>query len=231
MELLRLLRPILLTALPAGLLASLFATFFQNAFVEPLILQAEVFETATPVGTAPDFDLSRLALTFLTTLIVACAYGLLMTAALLAAGNKGTIQDRPLASGLLWGAAGFVTFHMAPAIGLPPELPGMPAAALQDRQIWWVVTVIGTFSALWLLFLTRRPLLAPVAALLLVLPHLLGAPHPSTLESPVPPALAATFAVRALTAALLLWLPLGAAVQILAKRNGLLGDTKNNVPR
>jgi hypothetical protein len=32
----------------------------------------------------------------------------------------------------------------APAIGLPPELPGIEAAALQSRQLWWVATAVAT---------------------------------------------------------------------------------------
>jgi len=47
-------------------------------------------------------------------------------------------------SGLLWGAAGFLIFSGSPALGLPPELPGMTAAALDARQTWWIGTVIAT---------------------------------------------------------------------------------------
>ncbi|MET4806576.1 CbtA family protein [Limibacillus sp. MBR-115] len=225
MDSLKLLRPILLTALPAGLLASILATLFQNAFVEPLILQAETYEVANLQNPNPTVDLARLALTFLTTLIVACAYGLLLTGALMFAGERGVLQGRPMASGLLWGGAGFFVFHLAPAIGLPPELPGMPAADLVNRQVWWLGTVVCSAAALWLLFLTHRPILAPVAAILLVLPHVLGAPHPNNLETAVPAGLAAAFTARAIAASLLLWLPLGAAVLWLAKRNALLTTT------
>lgn len=39
------------------------------------------------------------------------------------------------ANGFLWGAAGFIAFSLAPAYGLLPELPGMPAGDLFARQL------------------------------------------------------------------------------------------------
>jgi len=48
-------------------------------------------------------------------------------------------------------AAGFVAFSLAPAAGLPLGLPGMAAAALEARQIWWVCTVAATAAGLALL--------------------------------------------------------------------------------
>ena len=45
--------------------------------------------------------------------------------------------------GVLWGFAGFAVFTLAPGLGLPPELPAMPAADLFARQTWWVGTVLG----------------------------------------------------------------------------------------
>ena len=36
-------------------------------------------------------------------------------------------------AGLLWGFAGFAVFTLAPGLGLPPELPAMPAAELLPR--------------------------------------------------------------------------------------------------
>ncbi len=46
--------------------------------------------------------------------------------------------------GLMWGLAGFAVFTIAPGLGLPPELPGVPAAPLLSRQIWWVTAVLAT---------------------------------------------------------------------------------------
>ncbi len=53
-------------------------------------------------------------------------------------------QTLTLHPGLLWGLAGFVVFVLAPNFGLPPELPGMQAGDLMQRQIWWLATVVLT---------------------------------------------------------------------------------------
>lgn len=68
-------------------------------------------------------------------------------------GGLDAILDSKLTvwSGMCWGAAGFVVFGVAPGLGLPPELPGMVAATLSKRQVWWVFTVACTFAALGLL--------------------------------------------------------------------------------
>ena len=57
----------------------------------------------------------------------------------------------------MWGLAGFAVFTIAPGLGLPPELPGVPAAPLLSRQIWWVTAVLATAAACsGLLVLTVR---------------------------------------------------------------------------
>ncbi|MEI2612914.1 MAG: CbtA family protein [Candidatus Promineifilaceae bacterium] len=37
-----------------------------------------------------------------------------------------------------------LAFQLAPAFGLPPELPGMAAADLGARQVWWCGTALAT---------------------------------------------------------------------------------------
>ena len=77
------------------------------------------------------------------------------------------------------GAAGYITFFLAPAIGLPPEVPGSAAAPLAARQAWWVATVICTAAGLGILAFGKAPWRWGGLALLIV-PHILGAPHPHT---------------------------------------------------
>ena len=47
-------------------------------------------------------------------------------------------------NGMVWGLCGFLAVTLAPAVGLPPELPGMPAGDLVARQVWWVGTIAAT---------------------------------------------------------------------------------------
>jgi cobalt transporter subunit CbtA len=111
---------------------------------------------------------------------------------------------------MLWGIAGFVSVHFAPAIGLPPEVPGVAAADLVDRQIWGSATVIATAAAIWLIAFGRGWTAWGAAVVLLLAPHLVGAPQPAAFAGPVPPELGALFAGRALGTGLAAWVALGA---------------------
>ncbi len=78
--------------------------------------------------------------------------------------------------GLAWGGAGFIAFFVAPGLGLPPEIPGVEAAPLENRQEWWVLTVLVTGAGLAML--AFAPKLVKIGGLvLLAAPHLVGAPH------------------------------------------------------
>jgi cobalt transporter subunit CbtA len=78
--------------------------------------------------------------------------------------------------GLAWGAAGYAVFWLAPALGLPPEIPLATAAPLEDRQWWWVLAAVFTATGLAGLAFLRSPLRWAMPFLLLV-PHIIGAPH------------------------------------------------------
>jgi cobalt transporter subunit CbtA len=96
-----------------------------------------------------------------------------------------------------------------PSIGLPPELPGFPAADLFERQMWWLGTVIASAAGLYLVVL-RPEVWAKVAGLVLMLaPHVVGAPQPADITTNVPAILAAEFAVATLATGLFFWVVLG----------------------
>lgn len=150
------------------------------------------------------FGMSRFSGTLIANLVTGAGFGLLM-------GGIGILIGVPptLGNGLAWGALGWLAVHMLPALGLPPELPGFPAAELGDRQTWWLVTAALSAFGLGLIAL-RTEILAKAAGLgLLALPHLYGAPQPSDIASPVPAVLGAEFAVAALATTLAFWLVLG----------------------
>ena len=150
---------------------------------------------------------SRMLGTVLANLVAGGGFALVLAGMALVTGRAIT-----LANGVFWGVAGFATIALAPALGLPPELPAMPAADLFDRQIWWAMTVALTAGALWL-FVFRREVWAKVSGVvLLAAPHLVGAPHPADLTSAVPPTLAAEFAVASLVTAAIFWVLLGLGV-------------------
>jgi len=151
--------------------------------------------------------LSRNTLTVLFEVLVYVAYGLIMVAGFgLAEAYGAKITAR---EGLLWGIAGFVSFQLAPAIGLAPELPGTIAADLTQRQIWWWGTALSTGTGLALLAYGRGYLVWALAVLALAVPHLIGAPLPEGFSGVTPPEVSAMFAARTLGVGLAVWSVLG----------------------
>ena len=151
--------------------------------------------------------------TAVSNIVTAIAFSLMLVAVFLLRGKTVDMN-----SGILWGAAGFAVFALAPALGLPPELPGMTAAALESRQVWWIGTVVVTAIGISL-FTESKTILPKMAALaLLATPHLIGAPHPFLFESNVPSELSAQFAVASLVTSVFFWFVLGGTSGYLYKK-------------
>ena len=74
-------------------------------------------------------------------------------------------------------AAGFVSLHLWPALGLHAEVPGMEAAPLHARQFWWVLAVASAAGACAVAGFVRASWCWLVAAALLALPFVVGAPQ------------------------------------------------------
>lgn len=194
----------LLPGLAAGTAAGLVLTALYLALIRPMILEAEVFELGA-MEAAAGMTFGRTLETLLFNILTGVGFALVLSAVL-------TLRGRPvgLQQGLLWGAAGFAAAALAPAIGLPPELPGMTAAPLAERQLWWLLTVVSTASGLGLLAFGSNHALKLAGVALLVVPHLFGAPHPAGLEpGGVPAELAARFAAVSLAAMAAFWAVLG----------------------
>jgi cobalt transporter subunit CbtA len=94
----------------------------------------------------------------------------------------------------------------------------MPAAELGPRQVWWVATAACTALSLGLLAYSRSPLLAALALLLLVAPHLVGAPLPPSHDTEVPAALEARFVNAVFATNLIFWAVLGTLAGLLRQR-------------
>jgi len=200
----------------AGLVAGLLSTALQALAIYPVLRAAEVYESAAAAAPAHDHEghehppawepadgIERLGFSTLTNIVIGTGYGLLL------AGLFG-LRERPVGAGrgALWGVGGFLCFALAPALGLPPALPGAAEAALGARQLWWALTALATAAGLGaLVFGDRRARLVGIA--LLALPHLIGAPHAADGESAVPAELARRFALLSLASSALFWLVLG----------------------
>ncbi len=157
-------------------------------------------------GWLPEDGAERTFYTGISNIVTGIAFSLMLVAVYLLRGKPVNMN-----SGLLWGAAGFLIFSGSPALGLPPELPGMTAAALDARQTWWIGTVIATAIGIGLLSETKTILPKIAAVLLMASPHLIGAPHPLLFESNVPAEISAQFAIASLFTSAFFWMVLGAS--------------------
>ncbi len=210
---------VLLAALLAGIAAGLLLGVFTEMRLAPLITQAEVFEMQPAAHShdavaaehkhdatawAPQDGWERTAFTLLTSMLAGAGF-----AALLAGLSFVLAIPITRANGIIWGLLGFVAVSLAPAAGLPPELPGMPAAPLLARQIWWLATIACTGAALWLVT-QRREMWAMVAAFALAIaPHVIGAPVAAAHETAVGGGLIQHFVANSLAMNGLFWAVLG----------------------
>ncbi|RWP31352.1 CbtA family protein [Mesorhizobium sp.] len=237
-------RNVVFIAAIAGLVAGVVLACMQAYATVPLILKAEVYEqaggdhthdhglapaaagsnamssavpaeaaTAEEEGWAPADGFERFAFNVVANVVTGIGFALILVAASEFAGGIGNWRQ-----GLFWGLAGFAVFTLAPNLGLPPELPAMPAADLAQRQIWWTATVVATAAGLGLLAFRKSLPLAVIAVALIVAPHIVGAPQPDSFESPIPEGLHHQFVVAVTLTNLVFWLVLGAVVGLVRGR-------------
>lgn len=205
-----------------GLLAALLLTLLQSFWVAPLILQAETYEkpaatyehehdaSAVPDHAhdadawEPEDGWQRVLSTTGGNLVVAVGFALML------AGLYTLRSPTRTSQGLLWGLAGYATFCLAPTLGLPPELPGTAAADLLQRQTWWITTAASTAVAIALVVFGKHWALKLLGAVILVIPHIVGAPQPMEHSSLAPEALETQFKIASQLTNLVFWLALGA---------------------
>mgnify|MGYP001162286549 FL=1 len=217
-----------ISALCAGIVAGLIAALLQFIFVIPALLEGELFESGVHVHFGLDGspqsdraspslgdDWSRHSMTVAFNIVTYTGYGLLLAAMIAFAGLKGIITTPR--NGLVWGLCGFIAVQLAPAVGLPPELPGTIGAEIGPRQIWWLGTILATSLGLGLIAFGQNYL--PLGGIALIaIPHLVGAPHLDVFFGVAPPELAAEFSTLSLGTAAAGWVVLGYLVSEMLQR-------------
>ena len=211
----------------AGLVAGLLIAALQQVTTTPLILAAETYEKPAAAASAPHSHaggeahvhgegwkpadgMPRFFFTAITTVVTAVGAAFVLIATMIVAGVP--IDER---RALAWAVAGFVACGLAPAAGLAPELPGSAAADLVGRQLWWVGTALAAAIGLWAFLGNHAPIVRIGGIVLLLAPHVIGAPHPHELESKVPAELAAQFAALSLVVQAMLWALVGIGIGLL----------------
>ena len=221
-------RRIFYTAMLAGILGGAAISVVQHFTTTPIILHAETFEGGgdhdkhgtlkkgvTLVSPAfahgdktagedeawgPREGLERTMYTSLANVLTGVGFALILTACFALSGRQ--VIGR---TGVLWGLSGFAIISLAPALGLPPEVPGAMAAELTDRQLWWFLCAALTGAGMWAMIFRSGAAWAVGGIALIALPHLIGAPVPDRLGGPVPPELAAHFVSASLVTAAVFW--------------------------
>jgi cobalt transporter subunit CbtA len=229
-------RAIVFSAVVAGAIVGAVVTVAQQFGTVPLILKGEVYERAADAAAAPSAQAApaahehgdhqhdeaawepkegfeRNAFTAAANILTAIGFALLL-------GGIFALRARGVTwyEGLLWGLAGFITFTLAPGLGLPPELPGVPAAPLGERQVWWIATAAATAVGLGLIFLKRSPWAAVLGLCLIAFPHAIGAPRLEHVHTDVPEVLSRQFIAIVTLTSLLFWALLGSLTGIFYRR-------------
>lgn len=227
-------RRIFFTAIFAGFLGGIGISVVHEFTTTPIILHAEEFESkgaptahkhsssgpaANPVLVlaqskaepatdhaqwAPSDGLERTLYTTLANILTGIGFALILVACFALSGRAANGR-----TGVLWGIAGFAAINLAPALGLPPEVPGALAAELGPRQGWWLLCVAATATGLWMLVFRQGALWIVAGIALIALPHAIGAPQPARMGGAVPPELAGHFAAASLVTAAIFWTTLG----------------------
>lgn len=208
---------IITTALFAGFIAGVVSAIIQLIFIQPIFLHAELYETEALIhfgensskGTHQElpFDFQRNGLSILFSALIYTGYALILVS-LIAYASSLNFKIDNLRS-ILFGVCGFFTVQLAPAFGLPPELPGVAAAEVIPRQLWWCFCVVATGVGIWMISFGDRMLYVLVGIIIILIPHLIGAPEPEFFVGPTPPELASHFASRTLALGAATWIFLG----------------------
>jgi cobalt transporter subunit CbtA len=225
---------IILSTLVAGLLAGLVMAGIQYVRLTPLIQAAEVYETPETEAIAeankpcvetmpgmkmcnddgrpswkPEEGWQRTVTTTTASLLTGAGFAILLVGVSMLTNIPITMHN-----GLIWGICGFIAVSLMPSIGLPPELPGMPAADLQTRQIWWVATIIATGAAIYMWINAKNYWWQICALIIAIMPQLFAPLKAAKTEGNLPASLASEFAANSLAANLVMWLAIGFFVSI-----------------
>ncbi len=169
-------RNFVLSAFVIAIIAGIIFSAYLAFFITPLIVSSEVYEVVEPVGNqieawAPEDGLERSSWSFIANFLVCFAYALILLSAMSMKSSVNSVK------GLFWGGAAYLSIFVAPALGLPPEIPGMEAAHLEGRQSWWLFTVALTAMGIWLIVFQENKIKV-LGLILLFIPHIIGAPQP-----------------------------------------------------
>ena len=210
-------KKIITTALFAGFIVGVVSALLQLIYVQPILLHAELYETGSLTHFGENnsqgahhnsaFDFQRNGLSILFSALIYTGYAIILVS-LLAYASSLNLKIGNVRS-ILFVVCGFFAVQLAPAFGLPPELPGAAAAELFPRQIWWFFCVLVTILGIWIVSFSQKIPYVLIGIIIILVPHIVGAPEPEFFVGPTPPELASHFASRTLALGAASWVLLG----------------------
>lgn len=168
-------RSLILSACLIGVILGLTLTALQAVGVTPILLAAEEYEVSDEPSLgaadhghahgdqtdhheasdwAPADGTERLFYTAVSNICAGIGFAAILLVVMNQLSQRGRLELTP-GRGLAVGAVGYLAVFVAPSLGLPPEIPGASAAALEARQLWWLATVATAAAGLGLLTLAR----------------------------------------------------------------------------
>jgi len=169
-------RSLILSACLTGAILGLTLTALQAVGITPILLAAEAYEISDEPhhdaadhghehgsqtdhhhdesAWAPADGAERLFYTAVSNICAGIGFAAILLVLMNQLSQRGRLELTP-GRGLMMGALCFMAVFVAPSLGLPPEIPGASAAALESRQLWWIATVATAAAGLGLLILAR----------------------------------------------------------------------------
>tara|TARA_Y100000588_G_scaffold147530_1_gene161425 strand:- start:1404 stop:2063 length:660 start_codon:yes stop_codon:yes gene_type:complete len=202
---------IIFSAAIAGLLSGSLVTIFQQAWITPLIRNAEKFEiksTHNPKNhhhkNHPEkhFFSKTFFKTFSANTITSISFALLIIS------SSGFVKHFNTKKGFLLGIAGFVVFSLMPSIVITPKLPGDMSLPLSEHNLLWLLTTTCTAIGLLLIVLTKT-FIKVFGLIILLLPHLVSLSLPESQINNELKILQTEFHIAILITSLLFWSFLG----------------------
>jgi len=195
-------RQLIFSAVFIGIFSGLLLSISQVFGVTPILIEAELFEESMPIvveavahqhhhdnavteidkhihhtgeAWAPEEGFERTAYTFIANILVGIGFASILLVFLSHFNEKFSL-DLNFKQGLFWGLACYLIFFVIPSLGLPPEIPGSKADLLENRQSWWLLSVVcSAVGLLVLVFASAK--FKVMGAVSLIIPFIVGAPH------------------------------------------------------
>ena len=181
---------LLISSLVTGFIVGILITFFHLLLIQPMIDQAEFYESLSSVETINihedhhhneevhhhneevgahifGYDLERTIFSFIANILIATGFSFFFASALMLI-NYSLSYKRIL----LIGFFGFLSFCLLPSISISPQPPGTLQADIMLRQFLWLLTASFSVIGLGLFAYKKEIKWRIINFVILIIPHI-----------------------------------------------------------